>query len=327
MTQQALKQRITSFITSRTQNALERVRLVVYICGCITQVVFWTLHLTGLTGMKDNVLYSFSVILLLANFTSLWLYLSKKVDLVMNIVCLAYLTQLIQSLRVVYLSIINPPNVLPLLIINQIGSYTILLYITICFVPRAPFYITAMSLISLAFAGFYDGGRLGLDLVSFMTIMTILTYIMSGFSQKAVNSLQQENTEYQDTLNGLLHSFHMTRQELIAYAQLSRNKKEDKHIINAFFSEMDKRAEHNIIKAVKIRMAEIDSEKIDLAKRYPDFTPTEIEVCKYIIEGNTQKDIARITGKSESNVSTVRGRIRKKLGLKPDDDLRTKLME
>jgi DNA-binding CsgD family transcriptional regulator len=184
-----------------------------------------------------------------------------------------------------------------------------------------------MSLISLAFAGLYDGGRLGLDLVFFMTIMTILTYIMSGFSQKAVNSLQQENTVYQDTLNGLLRTFHMTRQELIAYAQLSRNKKEDKHIINAFFSEMDKRAEHNIIEAVKIRMAEIDSEKIDLAKRYPDFTPTEIEVCKYIIEGNSQKDIARITGKSESNVSTVRGRIRKKLGLKPDEDLRTKLME
>lgn len=248
MTQQALKKRITSFITSRTQNALERVRLVVYICGCITQVVFWILHLTGLTGMKDSVLYTFSVILLIANFTSLWLYLSKKVDLVMNIVCLAYLTQLIQSLRMVYLSIINPPNVLPLLIINQIGSYTILLYISICFVPRAPLYITAMSLISLAFAGFYDGGRLGLDLVFFMTIMTILTYIMSGFSQKAVNSLQQENTVYQDTLNGLLHSFHMTRQELIAYARLSRNKKEDKHIINAFLAKWIKGPNTTLLK-------------------------------------------------------------------------------
>mgnify|MGYP004692894435 FL=1 len=39
------------------------------------------------------------------------------------------------------------------------------------------------------------------------------------------------------------------------------------------------------------------------------------------------KDISTALGKSVSNVSTVRGNIRKKLGLAQDDDLRSALLD
>ena len=57
----------------------------------------------------------------------------------------------------------------------------------------------------------------------------------------------------------------------------------------------------------------------------PTLTPTELEVCRLIVAGKTLNEIAGITGKNANNISSVRIHIRRKLGLKPSDDLRQSL--
>lgn len=56
-------------------------------------------------------------------------------------------------------------------------------------------------------------------------------------------------------------------------------------------------------------------------------SPVELDVCRLVEQGRTLRDISNILGKSISNVSTVRGNIRKKLGLAQDDDLRSALLD
>lgn len=56
-------------------------------------------------------------------------------------------------------------------------------------------------------------------------------------------------------------------------------------------------------------------------------SPVELDVCRLVEQGRTLRDISNILGKSVSNVSTVRGNIRKKLGLAQDDDLRSALLD
>ena len=56
-------------------------------------------------------------------------------------------------------------------------------------------------------------------------------------------------------------------------------------------------------------------------------TPTELDVCRLVEQGLAINDISKVLGKSASNVSTVRGNIRKKLGLAQDDDLRSALLD
>lgn len=65
----------------------------------------------------------------------------------------------------------------------------------------------------------------------------------------------------------------------------------------------------------------------DMHERFPMLTPTELDVCRLVEQGLTLKDISTALGKSVSNVSTVRGNIRKKLGLAQDDDLRSALLD
>ena len=61
---------------------------------------------------------------------------------------------------------------------------------------------------------------------------------------------------------------------------------------------------------------------VDLSTIFPQLSPTELEVARLILKNMTLKEIAVATEKSLSNVGTVRGNIRKKLGLSPGDDLR-----
>ena len=46
-----------------------------------------------------------------------------------------------------------------------------------------------------------------------------------------------------------------------------------------------------------------------------------------MVEGKTLGEIALIMGKTTTNISTVRGNVRKKLGLQPSEDLVEKLKE
>ncbi|MFW5550185.1 MAG: helix-turn-helix transcriptional regulator, partial [Prevotella sp.] len=65
---------------------------------------------------------------------------------------------------------------------------------------------------------------------------------------------------------------------------------------------------------------------VDLSTIFPQLSPSELEVARLILKNMSLKEIAVATGKSLSNVGTVRGNIRKKLGLGPDDDLRNYLL-
>lgn len=92
-------------------------------------------------------------------------------------------------------------------------------------------------------------------------------------------------------------------------------------------AQLDNNTLHNIIKvANQIEHIQVCQRK-DMSERFPMLTPAELDVCRLVEQGLTLKDISTALGKSVSNVSTVRGNIRKKLGLAQDDDLRSALLD
>lgn len=84
---------------------------------------------------------------------------------------------------------------------------------------------------------------------------------------------------------------------------------------------------HNIINVASQIEQMQTNERKDMRERFPMLTPAELDVCRLVVQGLTLKEISITLGKSVSNVSTVRGNIRKKLGLEQDDDLKKTLLE
>ena len=59
-----------------------------------------------------------------------------------------------------------------------------------------------------------------------------------------------------------------------------------------------------------------------LKSRYPELTNYDIRLCKLYRIGIPTKDIAEAMGISQTSVKMARYRLRKKLGLRPEDDIK-----
>ena len=279
----SLALRFRKFTQERGHNSEERIRLRVYIVGISLLVLLMVLHLVGGIGLHDIFLQSISWAMLLITLGSLLLFLYRRLTLVQAISSYALLAQTLQSTRIVYLAVTKPDGYQAMILGNQIGSYTILLYLVMAFIPRTPIYVTVISLGTLAFASLYEGGAMDLQFVALFVVLHVFTCILAHICRRGVHDIQRESSNYQSTQEALLKAFRLNEDELMAYLQLSRS--------------------------------------------FPMLSESELTICRLVAAGKTLSAIARITGKSSSNVSTVRCNIRKKLGLKTEDDLQAFLLK
>ena len=64
-----------------------------------------------------------------------------------------------------------------------------------------------------------------------------------------------------------------------------------------------------------------------LGKYIPEFTPSEIEIAKLIAEGKKIGEITEILNKKKSNITCQRTKMRVKLNLSKEDNLRDAILK
>lgn len=318
---------LTRFVQERSHDKEERIRLLVFLTGTSILLLFMLLHITGCIGLGHVFLKTLSWILLTTTTTIILLFLQKRISLIQACTLYGITAQLLESARIVFLAYERPPGYETMIVGNQIGSYTILLYLALGFVPKAPIYVTTMSLGSLLFAGFYDGGAINLQLMTLFILLNINTCILAHISQRGLHDIQRESHGYQATQADILRAFNMSQRELLAYLQLCRAQQADSQNTTLFFDQLNEQSKRNLIQAVTVLKEKREACLQKFAETYPQFSKTELEVCYLVKTGKPLGEIATIMKKSPSNISTVRGNIRKKLGLHKDEDLRKRLLK
>lgn len=150
----------------------------------------------------------------------------------------------------------------------------------------------------------------------------------SGFvANKLIREQQMELNDYANTIDQVLNVFNMRKNELLALLKLAKAQDTTAVYDKELMAQLDNKTLHNIIKVARqIEYIQTNQRK-GMQERFPMLTPAELDVCRLVEQGLTLKDISAALGKSVSNVSTVRGNIRKKLGLAQDDDLRSALLD
>lgn len=311
-----------NFVKKRSYSKEEYVRLVAFLIGTALLILFMLLHIVGSIGLELPFLRAISWALLLNTTAVVGLYLRNRLALTQAFAIYSITAQLLESARIVYLTVRRPPDFETMILGNQIGSYTILLYLALGFVPKVPVYVTAISLITLFFTALYDGDTMSYQMVILFTLLSVFTCLLAHISQRELHNIQQERHNYQTTYAAMLKAFRMKPRELDIYLQLCNTKNPNEQGKNLLFEQLDEESKHNLIQAVQTLKSEHDAECLDLAKMFPALSGMEQEVCRLVVAGKTLNEIACITGKSVSNISTVRGNVRKKLGLETGTDLR-----
>lgn len=322
-----LTARCERFISSHSADREERIRFIVFFTGALQLTIFTLLNIVGAIGIRHHFLQAVAFALLTLCISMVVLYLRRTLTLIQSFTVFAISAQLLEMARIGFLALTKPQGYEAMIIYYQIGSYTILLYLTLGFVPKTPFISTALSIATLAFTTFYYHAAIDIQITILFTLLSLFTCALAHISQRGMQGIQQENKNYQATHNSILKAFNMRQSELIAYLQLCRTKEPDSKNIDLLLNQLDEQSKHNLIHAAMSLKKKREAQQLVLSKSFPSLSHTELEVGRLVVEGKTLSEIAVIMGKSTTNISTVRGNIRKKLNLLPNENLEEKLKE
>ena len=322
-----LRQRFVTFVNNRSTNLEERTRLFMFLASMTLLLLGMPMHLLGLIGTDEQFLLNVTVVFWLSLVAILLLYIYRKLTLIQAISVYAIVAQLSESVRIIYLAVVTPDNFERTIVVNLVISFAIVIYLVLGFVKTVPVIVTAINLATLLFASNYNPHAVSPHFTLLFSFIQIGSCVLGYVTWKGVHTLQNEATDYLKTQDGILEAFHMSKQELVAYLQMCRRNNQEEKSIHNFFRNLDEQSEKNLINAVEQRLAEKRLEQENFALCFPQLTPTELEVCRLVMNGKTVNDIARILDKNANNIGTVRIHIRKKLGLKTGEDLRQFLVD
>ncbi len=148
--------------------------------------------------------------------------------------------------------------------------------------------------------------------------------LLGDILARNVLRLNKENHLLKKDEYDLMNVLKIKRSQVKAYVRLARKRNgiaENRQLLELLKDEM----QWNLILNVKEALKDRDFEKASLADVFPELSPSEIEICRFIIHDKTIGEICTILKKSESNITSQRTHIRKKLGLQPSDNLKLML--
>lgn len=320
-----IKESLQQFVELRAQKQKDRMLFIVFNTGIIMFLVGLPFHHLGVLGINDPFLIALSAVFWVGSLVTILAYYRNPFPLDKGLELYGVAAQAMESARIIYLTLAQPEGYGMAIVVNQAIAFTIIMYQTIALIPRGAVVCTCINIFALLYALLYDTPSVPQQLVIIFGFLEVCICCFAQLSHRFVFTLEQDNDAYHKTQDGLLEAFHMSRAELVAYLQMSRSKSSDTKSVTEFFNLLDEQSEANLMKAAERRKAERLASRERFADLCPTLTPTELEVCRLIVAGKTLNEIAGITGKNANNISSVRIHIRRKLGLKPSDDLRQSL--
>ncbi|MDY6269853.1 MAG: helix-turn-helix transcriptional regulator [Prevotella sp.] len=317
-----MRKKIEQFFKKRAATQWEMVRLSIFIIGSLMALL--GLPLQPLIGILHADLIIMSAVMWC--FVLLWmvLFLLGKLPLNTSFSASVLCSQTITSLRIIVLAATAYKGCDMSIIINEIISFSVLLLSSMAMIRQSTINVWIISVVGMVAAYVINPAVVR---VQTMVLIIFLETFLLGYAlivHQVVKSTKAKFYKYKDQQTSImLDMFNMSHVEMTALMQLSRDKSQYSQMNKDIVEKLTEQTQRNIIKLGQYLSADKRDKRIDIGHIFPDLSLTEQEVCRLVLKGYTLKEIATAMNKSTSNISTVRGNIRKKLGLEKEDDLKS----
>lgn len=255
------------------------------------------------------------------------LYFIKKININTAFSSILIVIHIETCIEIIYCSIYNDYSFQRLLIISNMVISILYIMIAIC----AYMYKVSIQLSILAVASYIACviATHGPFLTSFLPLIIIIygmIAILGRLLNKNINSLQKEYNTLKAEEASLLKSLQMSRKELFAFAELANNDNtEEKN--GSLLSIFGEKTKKNLYAAITSHMKEEKSHIEVLRNIFPELSPSELSICRLIVQDKTVSQICEILHRSSGNITSQRSSIRSKLNLDKNDNLKEVLLE
>ncbi len=301
-------------------------RLTLLLTGFFTVFVGLPLHIAGYIGMQHPCSYAVSVAWWFSSCCLLCLFVLHRISLERTTFCFFVMVQVWESVSIVVLSFLDGNIVGPFLL-SEFVCYTALLFMVMGFMKWGALTVSLVNFVTLLWCHFRIPHVSDTQAIFILVFLSLVTMCYAFVVSFMLEHLHIENVALRNDMKAMLKLLRVSREELVVLLQLVRGSGSDDVRVRELISRLKEETKANVVSVAHC----IESDRLlavgDFEELFPQLTPTELEICRLVVKGGTLKDIARVMGKSISNVSTVRGNVRRKLGLTPDIDLREYLSD
>lgn len=308
-------------LLKRESNYLDRQRQWLLVCFAVMLYLGILSNILGLSGAFDPFFTASNIVFLVVVVSSFAAYLLGKIGVVKGITFLAVATQVFIGMDILYSAFVPTlkDNTMVILI-NMLILAGNMFFSLAAYQARLTRWLVGIALGVYLVCVIVTGNESLRNYFFMMLLILLFISVLSLGIARNGEYLVNANKILQREEEELLQVLRINKKQIKAYVALAKERHDVKlteHLLDLLGEASQKNVIDNVLQYIQTR----ELSKQNLERVFPELSSSEREICYLILQNKKLSEIGILLNKTESNITTQRGNIRKKLGMNPSDNL------
>lgn len=308
-------------LLKRESNYLDRQRQWLLVCFAVMLSLGILSNILGVSGAFDPFFTASNIVFLVVVVSSFAAYLLGKIGVVRGIALLAVATQVFIGMDILYSAFVPTlkDNTMVILI-NMLILAGNMFFSLAAYQARLTRWLVAIALGVYLVCVVVTGNESLRNYFFMMLLILLFISVLSLGIARNGEYLVNANKILQREEEELLQVLRINKKQIKAYVALAKeqhNVKQTEHLLDLLGEASQKNVIDNVLQYIQTR----ELSKQNLERVFPELSSSEREICYLILQNKKLAEICVLLNKTESNITTQRGNIRKKLRMLPSDNL------
>ena len=308
-------------LLKRESNYLDRQRQWLLVCFAVMLYLGILSNILGVSGAFDPFFTASNIVFLVVVVSSFAAYLLGKIGVVKGITFLAVATQVFIGMDILYSAFVPTlkDNTMVILI-NMLILAGNMFFSLAAYQARLTRWLVGIALGVYLVCVIVTGNESLRNYFFMMLLILLFISVLSLGIARNGEYLVNANKILQREEEELLQVLRINKKQIKAYVALAKERhdvKQTEHLLDLLGEASQKNVIDNVLQYIQTR----ELSKQNLERVFPELSSSEREICYLILQNKKLSEIGILLNKTESNITTQRGNIRKKLGMNPSDNL------
>ena len=308
-------------LLKRESNYLDRQRQWLLVCFAVMLSLGILSNILGVSGAFDPFFTASNIVFLVVVVSSFAAYLLGKIGVVKGITFLAVATQVFIGMDILYSAFVPTlkDNTMVILI-NMLILAGNMFFSLAAYQARLTRWLVGIALGVYLVCVIVTGNESLRNYFFMMLLILLFISVLSLGIARNGEYLVNANKILQREEEELLQVLRINKKQIKAYVALAKERHDVKlteHLLDLLGEASQKNVIDNVLQYIQTR----ELSKQNLERVFPELSSSEREICYLILQNKKLSEIGILLNKTESNITTQRGNIRKKLEMNPSDNL------
>lgn len=306
----------------RESNYLDRQRQAILVCFSVMLSLGILSNILGFSGAFDPFFTVSNIVFLIVVLSSFMAYLFGKIPMVSAIVCIAIATQCFIGADILYSAFMPTlKDNRMVILINMLILSGNMFFSLAAYQARLTRWLVGIAFGVYILSVIVTGDESLMDYFFMMMLILLFISVLSLAVARNGEYLVNANRTLQRDEEELLQVLKINKKQIKAYVALAKERHDVKltaHLLDLLGEASQKNVIDNVMQYLQTR----ELSKQNIERVFPELSASEQEICYLILQNRKLSEICTLLNKSESNITTQRANIRKKLGMGSADNLK-----